>query len=138
MRRCVLPPMVLSQVLMGLYILHRSTTPGVGPSTGDKDHGLFGFQLAAWSVCLISITCQVLGQVSLAPTNNPALFVGNVLGFCLFPIYLDGETRRSPIGPSLTMGWGAFAPSSVQRGLDYLSMHAYPWQGDYVLQIWRG
>lgn len=75
--------------MFGLLILYRSTTPGVGPSTGNKDEGLFMFQAVAWSVFVISMGAQVLGQTSLV--GGPALFIRNVVGFALFPIYLDGE-----------------------------------------------
>lgn len=78
------------QFLFGLLIMYRSTTPGVGPSTGNKDPGLFTFQAIAWSVFLISMGAQVLGQTSLL--NGPALFIRNVVGFALFPIYLDGAS----------------------------------------------
>eukprot|EP00903_Cladosiphon_okamuranus_P013017 g12145.t1 len=83
------------QILYGLYILYRSTTPGVGPSTGNKDPGLFTFQLVAWSVFLISTGAQVLGQTSLVG-SGPALFIRNVIGFALFPIYLDVLAHTTP------------------------------------------
>lgn len=75
-------------------MLYRSTTSGVGPSTGNKDNGLFAFQCAAWLVFSISVGCQIIGQVALNDTPTPALMIGNVIGFCLFPIYLDGELSR--------------------------------------------
>jgi len=86
------PPHTISQFLYGFFVIFRSTTPGVGPSTGNKDPGLFGFQAAAWCVFLISMGLQVLGQVSLFEGGGgPALFIRNVVGFAMFPIYLDGE-----------------------------------------------
>lgn len=69
--------------------MYRSTTPGVGPSSGNKDMGLFGFQVAGWSVFFISVGAQVLGQTFPAG-SGPAVFVSNVIGFSLFPLYLDG------------------------------------------------
>ncbi|CAM9302087.1 unnamed protein product [Ectocarpus sp. 12 AP-2014] len=86
----------ICQVLLGFYILYRSTTPGVGPSTGNKDSGMFMFQVVAWSVFLISMGAQVLGQVSLAASPMPALFIRNVVGFALFPIYLDVLSHTTP------------------------------------------
>lgn len=79
------------QCLLGAYIVFRSTTPGVGPSTGNKDPGLFMFQFTAFLVFVISVGCQVIGQVALNADPSPGLFVVNVVGLCLFPIYLDGE-----------------------------------------------
>lgn len=60
---------------------------------------MFMFQVVAWSVFLISMGAQVLGQVSLAASPMPALFIRNVVGFALFPIYLDGEGRILFFGP---------------------------------------
>lgn len=88
--------------MLGILIIYRATTPGVGPSTGNKDTGLFGFQVAAWVVFLISMGVQVLGQVSLfAGGGGPAVFIRNVVGFAMFPIYLDGEFVAFWIIPSL-------------------------------------
>lgn len=81
-----------SQFLYGCYILYRSTTPGVGPSTGNTDHGLFVFQCVAWMVFVISVGVQVIGQVGLNAAPTPSLGLGNIIGFCIFPIYLDGES----------------------------------------------
>ncbi|CAM9235177.1 unnamed protein product [Scytosiphon promiscuus] len=86
----------ICQFLFGILILYRSTTPGVGPSTGNKDPGLFMFQMVAWSVFLISMGAQVLGQVSLNASNAPALFIRNVVGFAMFPIYLDVLAHTTP------------------------------------------
>ena len=82
---------VHAQFLLGIYIKLRSNTAGVGPSTGNKDQGLFIFQCAAWFVFVLSVGCQVFGQVGLNENNAPGLFIVNVVGFSLWPIYLDGE-----------------------------------------------
>ncbi|CAM9909275.1 unnamed protein product [Pylaiella littoralis] len=84
------------QIPLGFYIMYRSTTAGVGPSTGNKDSGLFFFQVAAWSVYLISMGAQVYGQVALAASNAPALFIRNVIGFAMFPLYLDVMAHTTP------------------------------------------
>lgn len=86
------PPLLArakKQVLFGLLIIYRSTTPGVGPSSGNKDTGLFTFQVAGWSMFIISVGGQILGQWF--PLGN-AVFVNNVIGFSLFPMYLDGAS----------------------------------------------
>lgn len=70
--------------------MYRSTTPGVGPSTGNQDSGLFSFQCVAWFVFVLSLGLQVIGQVSLHSSSQPGLFLANVIGFTIFPIYLDG------------------------------------------------
>ena len=51
------------------------------------------FQCVAWAVFVISVGCQVIGQVSLHSDNAPGLFLVNVIGFVVFPIYLDGGLR---------------------------------------------
>ncbi|CAM9764103.1 unnamed protein product [Ectocarpus sp. 4 AP-2014] len=81
------------QVLLGLLIIYRSTTPGVGPSTGNKDMGLFTFQAAGWFVFLISVSAQVLGQQF--PLSS-GVFVRNVVGLALFPLYLDVLAHTTP------------------------------------------
>ncbi|CAM9617898.1 unnamed protein product [Choristocarpus tenellus] len=90
----------LSQLLLGFYILARSKTPAVlwssSPTEPMKDNGLFLFQLVAWFVMIFSITAQVIGQVALHSANGPGIMVVNVIGFGIFPIYLDVMAHTTP------------------------------------------
>lgn len=77
---------------------------------------MFTFQLVAWSVFLISMGAQVFGQVSLFASAMPALFIRNVVGFAMFPIYLDGEGDNFFFRPWPCRGWVS-SRSVVATGL---------------------
>lgn len=94
-----------------MYIVYRSASPGVDSLSGNsKDGGLFMFQCAAWFVFLISVGCQVIGQVALNESPSPGLFVVNVVGLCIFPIYLDGEYGGCFFLSSLPELYGEYVP----------------------------
>ncbi|CAN0315061.1 unnamed protein product [Discosporangium mesarthrocarpum] len=79
------------QIFFGAYVIVRSTVQTASPGT---DEGLGLFQAVGWFVMIASVMCQSVGQVSLHAVNAPGVFVVNIIGFSLWPMYLDGEGQR--------------------------------------------
>ncbi|CAM9975997.1 unnamed protein product [Ascophyllum nodosum] len=102
------------QLVLGFMTLYRSTTPGVGPSTSNRDSMLSVYQMISWFVFVASVGCQVLGQIHSFMVPTPAIFLLNIVGFSLFPMYLDVMAHTTPenvtkdmFSMSKTMGPGA-------------------------------